>query len=118
MMRQYSAELGVLGCAKGPSSLCPMSARGAPAAASVSAEGPAMPLDPGARQCQLAARPPGRRSGFGGGAFAGDRKSTRLNSSHVAISYAVFCLKKKNKTNSEYQSSDRKGIQRSKNIRD
>src|SRR5690625_2507291 len=27
----------------------------------------------------------------------GDRKSTRLNSSHVAISYAVFCLKKKNK---------------------
>src|SRR5690625_7060002 len=29
-----------------------------------------------------------------------DRKSTRLNSSHVAISYAVFCLKKK-KTNYE-----------------
>src|SRR5207253_5049226 len=28
----------------------------------------------------------------------GDRKSTRLNSSHVAISYAVFCLKKKIKT--------------------
>src|SRR5690554_1963155 len=27
-----------------------------------------------------------------------DRKSTRLNSSHVRISYAVFCLKKKNKT--------------------
>src|SRR5436309_5863241 len=27
---------------------------------------------------------------------AGDRKSTRLNSSHVKISYAVFCLKKKN----------------------
>src|SRR5690625_5753198 len=26
-----------------------------------------------------------------------DRKSTRLNSSHVAISYAVFCLKKKNR---------------------
>src|SRR5690606_39965592 len=31
----------------------------------------------------------------GGG--GGDRKSTRLNSSHVKISYAVFCLKKKNK---------------------
>src|SRR5256885_11127507 len=30
----------------------------------------------------------------GGGA---DRKSTRLNSSHLVISYAVFCLKKKNK---------------------
>src|SRR5690625_6352655 len=29
------------------------------------------------------------------GATIGDRKSTRLNSSHVAISYAVFCLKKK-----------------------
>src|SRR5437660_10005516 len=28
-----------------------------------------------------------------------DRKSTRLNSSHVAISYAVFCLKKKKKKN-------------------
>src|SRR5690349_23872152 len=27
----------------------------------------------------------------------GDRKSTRLNSSHVEISYAVFCLKKKKK---------------------
>src|SRR5258707_7993403 len=27
-----------------------------------------------------------------------DRKSTRLNSSHANISYAVFCLKKKNKT--------------------
>src|SRR5690625_6499540 len=31
---------------------------------------------------------------------SGDRKSTRLNSSHVAISYAVFCLKKKNKSTS------------------
>src|SRR5258708_12852599 len=29
-----------------------------------------------------------------------DRKSTRLNSSHQIISYAVFCLKKKNKANS------------------
>src|SRR5690606_41122566 len=31
-------------------------------------------------------------------AFVEDRKSTRLNSSHVKISYAVFCLKKKRKT--------------------
>src|SRR5690625_6828650 len=30
----------------------------------------------------------------GGGLGGGDRKSTRLNSSHVANSYAVFCLKK------------------------
>src|SRR5436309_3585977 len=29
--------------------------------------------------------------------FCSDRKSTRLNSSHVKISYAVFCLKKKKK---------------------
>src|SRR5207253_10114388 len=32
-----------------------------------------------------------------GHGVVGDRKSTRLNSSHVAISYAVFCLKKKKK---------------------
>src|SRR3712207_6866322 len=30
-----------------------------------------------------------------GGAMSADRKSTRLNSSHANISYAVFCLKKK-----------------------
>src|SRR2546429_7162347 len=33
-----------------------------------------------------------------------DRKSTRLNSSHGYISYAVFCLKKKKKTGNHYQS--------------
>src|SRR3712207_7803599 len=32
------------------------------------------------------------------GVGGGDRKSTRLNSSHANISYAVFCLKKKKKT--------------------
>src|SRR5437588_9809719 len=32
-----------------------------------------------------------------GGAGGSDRKSTRLNSSHTVISYAVFCLKKKKK---------------------
>src|SRR5690625_6708461 len=50
---------------------------------------------------------PTRRRIDGAGGMAGahtertvsgtDRKSTRLNSSHVAISYAVFCLKKKKK---------------------
>src|SRR5438034_5624410 len=30
-----------------------------------------------------------------------DRKSTRLNSSHTVISYAVFCLKKKKKSNTQ-----------------
>src|SRR2546426_12602796 len=34
------------------------------------------------------------------GSRGGDRKSTRLNSSHLVISYAVFCLKKKNKSES------------------
>src|SRR6267378_1856717 len=34
-----------------------------------------------------------------GSAMFTDRKSTRLNSSHVEISYAVFCLKKKKKNN-------------------
>src|SRR5688572_32356225 len=49
---------------------------------------------------------PGRSSGLGNGKASfvvgghralRDRKSTRLNSSHSQISYAVFCLKKKNK---------------------
>src|SRR5436305_11113591 len=34
--------------------------------------------------------------------MVGDRKSTRLNSSHVRISYAVFCLKKKKKTEAAF----------------
>src|SRR5256885_8699902 len=34
-----------------------------------------------------------------------DRKSTRLNSSHLVISYAVFCLKKKNSITERYHSS-------------
>src|SRR5205814_8636369 len=36
-----------------------------------------------------------RRSGRTRASPSGDRKSTRLNSSHLGISYAVFCLKKK-----------------------
>src|SRR5690242_21390607 len=37
----------------------------------------------------------GRRMGLDRGGRGQDRKSTRLNSSHMSISYAVFCLKKK-----------------------
>src|SRR6267142_1727415 len=37
----------------------------------------------------------GRARGRGGVRAGADRKSTRLNSSHMSISYAVFCLKKK-----------------------
>src|SRR5690349_22232678 len=40
----------------------------------------------------------------------GDRKSTRLNSSHVEISYAVFCLKKKKKTNIVKDQRDLPGL--------
>src|SRR5690554_7323923 len=44
----------------------------------------------------------GSRSGTPAGVPGGeDRKSTRLNSSHVRISYAVFCLKKKKKERSD-----------------
>src|SRR5437588_6338732 len=51
------------------------------------------------------AAPASRRKGTGASGLrrttpdggSGDRKSTRLNSSHTVISYAVFCLKKKKK---------------------
>src|SRR5258708_31831974 len=39
-----------------------------------------------------------------------DRKSTRLNSSHQIISYAVFCLKKKNTRNNNQKSEDVQGM--------
>src|SRR5262245_65141339 len=42
-----------------------------------------------------------------------DRKSTRLNSSHLGISYAVFCLKKKKKnTKRKYQKKQKKVVER------
>src|SRR5690625_5795794 len=39
-----------------------------------------------------------------------DRKSTRLNSSHVAISYAVFCLKKKNRPQETTDSASKRRL--------
>src|SRR2546430_9302861 len=50
----------------------------------------------------------GVRCGGGGAAHEvdrGDRKSTRLNSSHSQISYAVFCLKKKKKQTTSTQAA-------------
>src|SRR5207249_9942744 len=41
-----------------------------------------------------------------------DRKSTRLNSSHVSISYAVFCLKKKKKKKKKTNQKNNKNIQK------
>src|SRR5690606_40701282 len=59
--------------------------------------------------CPLPAlcRPVTRPQWWGGAArpsstTSSDRKSTRLNSSHVKISYAVFCLKKKKFDNPDY----------------
>src|SRR3712207_7731170 len=46
----------------------------------------------------LASPPPHDEQEHGGAMDGRDRKSTRLNSSHANISYAVFCLKKKKKT--------------------
>src|SRR5438034_8512126 len=41
-----------------------------------------------------------------GGSAPTDRKSTRLNSSHTVISYAVFCLKKKKQTGKQQRHAD------------
>src|SRR5258707_10802018 len=41
---------------------------------------------------------------------AQDRKSTRLNSSHANISYAVFCLKKKKKKQRQSSPTDTRGV--------
>src|SRR5687768_17858188 len=48
--------------------------------------------------CGRGPTPARKRGGGAQRGIAGDRKSTRLNSSHGYISYAVFCLKKKKKT--------------------
>src|SRR5437867_10111532 len=52
--------------------------------------------------------------GDGDGVGREDRKSTRLNSSHRTISYAVFCLKKKKKM--KYKNNDSKMNQRQNKI--
>src|SRR5256885_3563343 len=67
--------------------------------------GPNLPRDRGAADptATVAGAPARQSPGRHGGAVRGrvlprggiDRKSTRLNSSHLVISYAVFCLKKK-----------------------
>src|SRR3712207_6978337 len=59
--------------------------------------GPAISGATGSRVTVASAR--GFLAGAAGtrGSSAADRKSTRLNSSHANISYAVFCLKKKNR---------------------
>src|SRR5207245_10166548 len=58
------------------------------------------PIDP-RRQARLPGHPRRRLAAAVGGRPL-DRKSTRLNSSHGSISYAVFCLKKKKYTNNNH----------------
>src|SRR5207249_9495744 len=75
----------------------PISPRpGRPRSAARSRRGPA----PAARGADAASAPAAGAgpltSAFASARLVGDRKSTRLNSSHVSISYAVFCLKKQN----------------------
>src|SRR5207249_12194660 len=80
--------LPIFACRPSPSSVCPR-----PAAEFAAFDG-------SARGCRRAwSRPSrGHPACMRDGLLHADRKSTRLNSSHVSISYAVFCLKKK-KTN-------------------
>src|SRR5437870_13920221 len=67
----------------------------------------ALPISrlPGCADRSREAATPGSVPASGLPAGNTDRKSTRLNSSHVAISYAVFCLKKKKKKNKTHRYS-------------
>src|SRR5699024_11927914 len=76
------------GATPGRGHRCTVRAVGADAPRSRGLPGRGLPLG------TVAPRHPTRGQARRGG---GDRKSTRLNSSHVSISYAVFCLKKKKK---------------------
>src|SRR5215204_2338382 len=65
----------------------------------------------------IPAPPPGRTSAGRGRRTRRryrDRKSTRLNSSHTVISYAVFCLKKKNKQKKEKNEKKKKKKKKTK----
>src|SRR5262245_62423100 len=62
---------------------------------------PRRPSRTTSRSCSGRTRPCPRRR---------DRKSTRLNSSHLGISYAVFCLKKKKKKQKITNTKDKKNI--------
>src|SRR3712207_7649764 len=60
------------------------------------------PIDERAVSCGLLARAHHAGQAPEAGERLGDRKSTRLNSSHANISYAVFCLKKKKHDRSQH----------------
>src|SRR5207249_6573978 len=64
-------------------------------------------LRPQRRRPHLVPHPDGRCPRDVPTAGSIDRKRTRLNSSHVSISYAVFCLKKKKNNKQDYQTYER-----------
>src|SRR5947199_7806066 len=75
-----------------------------PIYASGGSAGSVPPRRPRSRQRAPALGPALRESpGRAAGAGDSDRKSTRLNSSHLGISYAVFCLKKKKTATRQYR---------------
>src|SRR5216683_7016305 len=73
----------------------------------------ALPTCSCAPRCRSAGWTTSRRSSRAGCSNA-DRKSTRLNSSHDQISYAVFCLKKKKKKQTDYWLKKKKKTRRNK----
>src|SRR5690606_40485938 len=91
VQRQFGAEPGLLQ-APGHLARHVAAAGQAVGAAGVVEQAPAAAQHPRQLTIELL------RVQLAGDAEARDRKSTRLNSSHVKISYAVFCLKKKNAT--------------------
>src|SRR3712207_8543439 len=76
----------------------PLSRSGGPPAGAVRLPGPA--LDPPPQLLLVTLVPPQQLT------HPADRKSTRLNSSHANISYAVFCLKKKKLEDEDLQTND------------
>src|SRR5256885_2981183 len=68
--------------------------------ADVERSGQPSPARPGGGRRRRLGRPAHRLGGFVA-RHRRDRKSTRLNSSHLVISYAVFCLKKKKKNKTD-----------------
>src|SRR3989454_8011104 len=67
---------------------------------------------PAARRARPPPEPqPAHRARRSAGRDPRDRKSTRLNSSHLVISYAVFCLKKKKKKITKKESSATKLVE-------
>src|SRR2546422_7119798 len=88
--------------------ICPCSAGSAPAAvpAAAARSGTAAGSRTSGSASSGPARAP-RPSGRASGSSREDRKSTRLNSSHGYISYAVFCLKKKKKDTKKHSVDDK-----------